>query len=384
MNVLSIHWGFSLGGVGKYAQLIDSVYRYEPVKVTSLCILGKNWWYDDIGLEKIKAHKIFINNRYDFTWLIKVARIIDEMAPDLIMTHGFNGHFVATITRTLAKTKSIYICSYHGSYYGFSPIRKLFQKLINCFTEAYIHHCVHSCAAVSRFSKKNLTRKGIASSRIKVIYNGIKDEEIPIKFRKKFRKDWEVCDNEILLGVASRLDPFKGIDYLIKAFYDLCENNKRLKLVIIGSGTIERTIKESSKKLGKRVIFAGFRPDVPKCLLAIDIFILPSLAENHSIALIEAMRAGKAIIATNVGGNTESVRHLKEGLIIPASDSKALKIAAETLIYDRLLAETLGRAAKERFKNKFTEEIMVRQTAQWLIKCGTLKTSNQLGPLNRK
>jgi glycosyltransferase involved in cell wall biosynthesis len=96
------------------------------------------------------------------------------------------------------------------------------------------------------------------------------------------------------------------------------------------------------------------------------------LAEYHSIALLEAMRAGKAIVATDVGGNTESVRNLKEGLIVPAADVERLVHAIDRMVIDRSLAKKLGEAARERFKDKFTEEIMVRQTAQWLVRCATL------------
>ncbi|HBH48052.1 MAG TPA: hypothetical protein DDX98_05400 [Bacteroidales bacterium] len=376
IKVLSIHWGFSVGGIVKYAQLIDNVFHQAPIKIFSIVILGDNWDYDKNTLEKISAKTVYIKNRYDFSWISKSVLEIDSLRPQIIMTHGFNGHFVAAITRMRTKTKPRYICSYHGSYYAFTPIRKVFQRLINNFTEAYIRYCAYSCVAVSKFTKQSLLRKGVVSSKIEVIYNGIRDEESPIKFRRKFRKDWGVQDSEILLGVTSRLDPFKGIEYLIDAFYVLCKKITNCKLVIIGSGTIEKKLKEKVIKCGlnQKVIFTGFRSEVPKCLLAIDIFILPSLAENHSIGLIEAMRAGKAIIATNVGGNTESVCHLKEGLIIPAANSKSLIDAIEKLVEHRSLAETLGKSAREKFKKTFTEEIMVRKTAQWLVKCATHPT----------
>jgi glycosyltransferase involved in cell wall biosynthesis len=274
MNVLSIHWGFSLGGVGKYAQLIDKVNRYEPAEITSLCILGKNWWYDQIGLETIKAKKIFIKSRFDLSWVMKVANIIDELVPDLIMTHGFNGHFVAWATRLLTQKKHLFICSYHGSYHATTSGRKAFERIFDTFTEWYIRWVSSSCIAVAEFSKNHLVKKGVPSSKVIVIHNGISDKSPSEAIGKTLRREWEIADNEILIGAASRLDPVKGIEFLFEAFIKLSKIRANLKLVIIGSGTLDRKLQSTVRinGLSDRVIFAGFREDVPACLNALDIF----------------------------------------------------------------------------------------------------------------
>ena len=375
-----------MGGVGKYAQLIDHVHRYAPIKMTSLCILGKNWWHDAEGLKTIAAKKIYITSRFDFSWIGKVAREIDQLSPDLIMTHGFNGHFVVLATRLLAQRKPGLICSYHGSYHAITFHRKVLEKWFDAFTEVYIRYIVLSCVAVAGYTKKYLIKKGVSHSKIHVIHNGIRDNQPAAIIGQQLRREWEIADNEILVGAASRLDPVKGLEFLIEAFAKLSKKWANLKLVIIGTGTSEGKLQLMVKSFGlsNKVIFTGFREDVSACLSAIDIFALPSLAEYHSIALLEAMRAAKVIVATDVGGNTESVRNFKEGLIVPAADVERLVHAIDRIVIDRLLAKNLGEAARERFKKTFTEEIMVRQTAQWLVRCATLKTSNQLGLLNRK
>ncbi len=91
---MSLHWGFSLGGVAKYAALIDRVSCYAPVVMRHLCILGRNWHTDEATLERFDARQISPRSRTDLSWLWRVRREITHNRFDLLMTHGFNGHFV--------------------------------------------------------------------------------------------------------------------------------------------------------------------------------------------------------------------------------------------------------------------------------------------------
>lgn len=90
-----------------------------------------------------------------------------------------------------------------------------------------------------------------------------------------------------------------------------------------------------------------------------SIFVIPSLSENHSIALLEAMRAQLAIVATKVGGNGESITDGEQGLLIPRADSISLANALEKLILDPLLREKLAIGARIRFEKEFTESAMM-------------------------
>ncbi len=112
----------------------------------------------------------------------------------------------------------------------------------------------------------------------------------------------------------------------------------------------------------------GYQNNIPEWLATWDIFVLPSLFEYHSIALLEAMRAGKAIIATTVGGNEESVTNHVEALTIPSKDSIALSEALIKLIENPQLRKKIGENARKRFLIEFTENTMKKN----LIKALTL------------
>jgi glycosyltransferase involved in cell wall biosynthesis len=331
-------------------------------------------------LDKLGAKKIKIKSRADISWLCRVAREIDRYKPDLLMSHGFNGHFVGIATRIFAKKRIPMICSYHGKYHATTPVRSLLAPAFNALTELFMRNYAISIVAVAEYTKNYLVEHGTDKKKITVIHNGIEDKIPDASARDRIRREWEIEKNELVIGAASRLDPVKGISYLVDAFAQISRRLSELKLVIIGTGTLDNALRRQVQEKGvkERVILTGFRTDIDDCLVAVDIFALPSLAEYHSFALLEAMRLAKAIIATDVGGNTESVRHEEEALIVPARDTKSLAHAIERLARSASLRQALGLAAQERFKQNFTVDEMVGRTAEWLIECGRLAKANSV------
>jgi len=372
LSVLSIHWGFSLGGIGKYVALIESVSDHAPVRIKSVCILGRGWQTDLLTLHKIDVKKIFIQSRFDFSWLPELSALIKQISPDLIMTHGFNGHFVAFVSRLVSGRKIPVVCSYHGLYHPTSFTRKFVGCFFNLFNNFFLRHVALEVLCVAGFTRDYLIKKGVDSGKLTIIHNGIEERVPDTSKRHELRQAWGVTEEELLLGAASRLDPVKGLEYLIDAMRSVKDSVPHAKLVIIGTGSQEQQLKNQAARLGldSSVIFTGFRTDIDQCLGAIDIFMLPSLAECHSIAILEAMRAGKPIIATEVGGNTESIRHMQEAVIGPPKNAESIAKAIELMAGNPALREKLGENARKRFLEHFTVETMVKKTADWLLACG--------------
>jgi len=372
LKVLSIHWGFSLGGVAKYAALIDGVGRQATVAMLHLCVLGRNWPIDEVTLGDLDARRIWLRSRVDLSWIWKVRREITRIRPDLLMTHGFNGYFVAFVANLGVRRPVPVVCSYHGLYHATTPLRRLVAPAFNRFAEYFLRRRALGIATVAEFTRRYLVSRSVAEWKIAVIYNGLKDAPLPDGERSAVREEWGAGEGEIVIASASRLDPMKGVAHLIDAFARLAPRHRDMRLVILGRGTVEDELKRQSAAHGLdgQVVFAGYRADIKRCLAGFDVFALPSLAENHSIALLEAMRAGKAIVATDVGGNTESVHDGREALVVPPADADSLALALERLAADPDLRARLGDAARRRFCAEFTEDRMVEKTARWLIACG--------------
>lgn len=370
IKILSIHWGYSIGGVGKYSSIIDHVGEYEDIEMKTICIVSRSRQVDIQTMDSLKDRVIvWRESAFDMKWYGELKNVINSWQPDCFMSHGFNGHFIALIARLFISKQPKIICSYHGLYHATTPMRYLPGYIYNRFTEFYVRKIAVSAVAVAGHCKTYLLTRNIPEDKIKVIHNGISDYSTDSSVRAKYRDIFNVGENEILLGVASRIDPVKGLEYLVLAFSELSKKNNNIKLVIIGTGTIEQYLQKKCKelKISEKVVFAGFRDDIPDCLSAIDIFVLPSLAEYHSIGLLEAMRAAKPIVATDVGGNTESVRNNKEGLIVASKDAEQLEAAINELIENKEEAMVLASAARQRFLKNFTEDVMIRKTASWII-----------------
>lgn len=371
IKILSIHWGYSIGGVGKYASIIDRISDKSDVQIKSICVVSKSRQVDKLTMDAL-SDKIIVwrESPYDFKWYGDLKEIITIWQPDCFMSHGFNGHFIGVIVRLFINRNQKLICSYHGLYHATTPMRIIYGHVYNFLTEFYIKKMAISVVAVANHCKTYLLTKNVPDEKVEVIHNGVKDYSALSEVRTEYRRIFKISEDEVLIGIASRLDPVKGLVYLVQAFGQLVRKHDAIKMVIIGTGTQEVMLKELCKELGveDKVVFAGFRDDIPDCLAAIDIFALPSLAEYHSIGLLEAMRAEKAIVATDVGGNTESVRHNKEGLIVKSKSSEELEQSIGELIENKELAKKLATAGRKRFLECFTEDVMIKKTAAWMLK----------------
>ena len=144
----------------------------------------------------------------------------------------------------------------------------------------------------------------------------------------------------------------KGIDVLIRACAKLNEN---FRLLLVGSGPQEKELRNIVRDAGieKRVVFTGFRRDIPDILAASDIFVVSSYSEGLPTSLLEAMAAGTACIVTDIG---LPVIDGETGIVVPSGDENALSGAIRRLIKDKKLRKKLGENAAKFVKYNCTRE----------------------------
>ena len=111
--------------------------------------------------------------------------------------------------------------------------------------------------------------------------------------------------------------------------------------------------------IGANIHFLGMRQDVPRLLSLLDVFVLPSLSEGLSLALLEAMVTGKAVVATRVGGNPELIDHGKTGFLVQPEDARDLAASLLKLVSDPEMMQQFGRQAAERVQQHFSMKQMV-------------------------
>jgi len=178
----------------------------------------------------------------------------------------------------------------------------------------------------------------------------------PVK--NDIREKYLVRNNEKLLLFVGRLVPLKNLVFLIKALAQVVWERKRVKLLIVGEGPLEKQALLWVRKLKVEghVIFTGRVPneELPQYYSAADIFVISSYYESFSIVISEAMSCELPIVATRVGGIPMQIRDGENGFLVESGDIKQFKKAIITILDNESLAKEMGERNRELVKKKYS------------------------------
>jgi glycosyltransferase involved in cell wall biosynthesis len=207
--------------------------------------------------------------------------------------------------------------------------------------------------------------EGLPAEKLTRIHYGLEADGVPAD-GAAVRREFRLAPEAPLAGVVARLEEQKGHRYLLEAFVRVRAAVPGARLLIVGLGPLRPALERQAATLGlaDAVIFTGFRDDVDRIMAALDLFVLPSLWEGFGLVLLEAMRAGKAIVATAVSAIPEIVADGHTGVLVPPSDADALAAAIVRLLRSPELRGMMGRAGRERLQAEFGVERMVEQTSE--------------------
>ena len=162
-----------------------------------------------------------------------------------------------------------------------------------------------------------------------------------------YRKEWKLNKTDVVAVSVGRINREKGYHVLAKSISTL-SNNKNLKFIIVGEGTFLEEMKKilSNQYKSKQVLFLGYRSDLNSILRESDFFILPTLHETLSLALLEASKNSLAMIGSDTGGVPEIIKHQKNGLLVPPGNHEVLAEAIEFLSIHHATRKKYGEYAK--------------------------------------
>jgi glycosyltransferase involved in cell wall biosynthesis len=219
--------------------------------------------------------------------------------------------------------------------------------------------------ATSHAAAAALIHAGMSHQRIEVIHNGVGYEHVSVDRAavRRVRSELALNDGPVV-GTVARLSREKGLDLLVTALRDVVEQFPSVTTLIVGDGPEEVSLRELAAALGisGSVRFVGARDDVAALNRLLDVFVLPSREEACPMALLEAMAAGRAVVATRVGGSPELIDNGADGLLVAPEEPGALSAAIVRLLQQRAQREALGSAAREKVARSFTRERMVCNT----------------------
>lgn len=291
---------------------------------------------------------------------LRCARQIRRGGIEIVHTYGLYPNLFAVPAAKLGGARAV-IASIRDMGDISSPFHRRAQRLI-----CHLADCILVNAEAIRVK---LEKAGYNGSKIEVIKNGID----LTRFRHhaatgKFHHELGLPAATPLVLLLSRLSKFKGVEYFLEAAALVAQKFDAARFVIVGGlyddPAYNAALKHQAARLGlaRRVIFTGFRLDVPDLLSEAAVSVLPTLSEGLSNTLIESTAAGVPIVATDVGGNPEIVDHGKTGLLVPPRDAQALARSIALLLTDRKTAHRFGAAGRERAERDFSIERMVRET----------------------
>ncbi len=192
-----------------------------------------------------------------------------------------------------------------------------------------------------------------------MIWNGV--TVTPPESGSRFRAEVGTGDR-LLIGTVAKLIEQKGLDDLLRVAVQCRDAGYRMQFVIVGDGPLRAPLEQRRRDLGLEgsVVITGWIPNAAAhALPAFDVFFQPSRWEAMSIAILEAMANGKAILATRVGDNPHVIEDGSSGLLVAPGNVEAMTGALARLC-DQKLRSSLGEAAKVRFEQHFAVGHMVR------------------------
>jgi len=291
----------------------------------------------------------------DLTAAWRLSRIIKQLKPDIV--HAHDPHAVAmaalglSMSTQLAKPPLVAARRVDFHLRGNSLSRWKYRQ-VDCFI----------CA--SEAIRQMLIGDGVPAARAVTVHEGIDIERVDRAKPADLHGEFWLPHQAPIVGNVAALVAHKGQRHLIEAAKAVLPQVPDARFIIAGEGelrpALERQIKEDH--LEKHVLLAGFRPDVLSLHRAFDIFVMSSITEGLGTSLLDAMAAGKPIVATRAGGIPEVVADGETGILVAPRDHEAMAEAIVRLLKDEGLRRRMGDAGRARAQSLFSAERMVQNT----------------------
>jgi glycosyltransferase involved in cell wall biosynthesis len=280
----------------------------------------------------------------------EIWQLIRKLRPDLLHLHTFKAGFLARLAGRILRIPSVY--TIHAWLYGTAAVSRLSSALSGPCERLAARWC-ERIITVSRAGARILRGHRIGSfSKLVTIHNGLPDSSEQARLSP--------TETPVITMVARFIEG-KDHDLLLRAFAGI---PKGPRLRLIGDGPTRASVESLAGELGiqEQVDFLGNRDDVASLLATSDVFVLASRSEMLPISILEAMRAGLPVIASDVGGVAEAVAHNQNGFLVPSGSVTALAQALADLTSDYALRLRMGQAGRQRFVDQFLSSSMQERT----------------------
>jgi glycosyltransferase involved in cell wall biosynthesis len=296
-------------------------------------------------------------------WLIKdLMKQVKDFNPDIIHLSGLQSSgFHAVLAARFCGKRNILLVVRGSSIDAINISNKMkfvFGRIVEPLTMKLSKKVYTVCDAMARreYIKKNAKDRLIAT-----IHNSAPNIDLTKINKYDLRNKLNIKDESILVAIVGRIVYDKGVTFVSDAIKKITD--KRIKFIFIGDepnelGLADRLVSEIDEE---RVFLMGKQDNVMPILNECDIFLLATLHENLSNALLEACSLGLAVIATNVGGNPEVIEHDYNGILIPPACSESICSALMQLVNNNVKIIRLGENAQKVIRNNFSQNLLLKK-----------------------
>jgi len=330
-------------------------------------------------LEKLGVPvKIFRRPRYDvfllplFLWELRrirreLAQLVNNRRIEVVQTHLLEVlDFVALSLLRGTSVKEVLWTIHNVNFLPAVPQKLLrARRIVYRWLYRWLANWASGFIAVSDEVRQAIIGQlGTVEGKVFTIANGVDTERYNRPGDKiALCRELGLPSTCRLAVTVGRLTEQKGHAYLIESAADILVHHPDTHFLFVGDGELRGALHAQVEHAGltEHIHFLGNRPDVPGLLAAADLFILPSLWEGLSVALLEAMAAGRPIVATAVSGSTQVMVDGVTGLLVPPADSKALARAVCALLDAPERATAMGQAARQRVVIHYSAQKQARE-----------------------
>jgi glycosyltransferase involved in cell wall biosynthesis len=298
----------------------------------------------------IQVRSLGLNSKTDVAVVFRLRSLLREVRPDILHTYLLHSNILGRIVGRLAGVPAII-----GSERTIGQARRwgrITTKLTNPLTDAVEVNSEIGAKAIEN-------DLGVPARKVEVVRSGLDLSAYsgPSK-RLETRASLGLSDDQHLILFIGRLRRVKGVELGINAFAKALKEHPGAHLALAGEGDQLEFLNSLVADLGisNSVTFLGVRNDLPDLFSAADSVLMPSLNEGFPRTAIEAMAAGKPIIATRVGGTPEAIIDGETGILVPSQDVEAMAKALTELIGDNELQFRLGKAGRDRAEKNYSLE----------------------------
>ena len=308
---------------------------------------------------KGKLHPLSFFQLFHLTW--NMVQFFRREKPHIVQVYLFWPNIYGSIAAKIARVPVIVtgrrgIVESQGMPCHYRWLRNLANRLSTAI--------VTNSSFVRQYCLEQ--EKYVLPETIHLIYNGIDVERFASPSKKNREKPlFNIPADVPVIGLIANLRPCKGLRDLLNAAAIVLQSYPHAVFWLIGKdGGIQHSLEilAHDLRIADSVIFTGERQDIPDLLTRIDVLVSSSLTESLSNTILEGMAAGKAIVATDVGGTSELVVHEYTGLLVPPANPEKLAHAILHLLDDQVLRSQLGKNSQQRVATLFPMERMIEQT----------------------